>query len=95
MKCGLYLPLTKLPKLTGNKFYYHEVIGFTVIDSVRGDIGIIQSVNDTTAQALFEIQKEDKQLLIPINDDIVTKVDRENQTVFVKTPEGLVDLYLN
>ena len=95
MKSGLYLPLTMLPKLTGNKFYYHEVIGFTVIDSVRGDIGIIQSVNDTTAQALFEIQKEDKQLLIPINDDIVTKVDRENNTVFVKTPEGLVDLYLN
>ena len=95
MKCGLYLPLTQLPKLTGNKFYYHEVIGFTVIDALRGNIGIIQSVNDTTAQALFEIQKEDKQLLIPINDDIVTQVDRENQTVFVKTPEGLVDLYLS
>jgi 16S rRNA processing protein RimM len=95
MKSGLYLPLAQLPKLTGNKFYYHEVIGFTMIDAVHGDIGIIQSVNDTTAQALFEVEKEDKQLLIPINDDIITKVDRESQCIFVTTPEGLVDLYLS
>ncbi|TDT46748.1 16S rRNA processing protein RimM [Maribacter spongiicola] len=95
MKSGLYLPLTMLPKLTGNKFYYHEIIGFTMIDSVHGDIGIIQSVNDTTAQALFEVEKEDKQLLIPVSDDIITKIDRDNKSIFVTTPEGLVDLYLS
>ncbi|SHJ72406.1 ribosome maturation factor RimM [Maribacter aquivivus] len=95
MKSGLYLPLTMLPKLTGNKFYYHEIIGFSMIDSVHGDIGIVQSVNDTTAQALFEVEKEDKQLLIPVSDDIITKIDRENKSIFVKTPEGLVDLYLS
>ncbi|WP_282179056.1 ribosome maturation factor RimM [Maribacter stanieri] len=95
MKSGLYLPLTMLPKLTGNKFYYHEIVGFTMIDAVHGDIGIVQSVNDTTAQALFEVQKDDKQLLIPVSDDIITKVDRANKSIFVKTPEGLVDLYLS
>ncbi|MEP3373028.1 MAG: ribosome maturation factor RimM [Maribacter dokdonensis] len=95
MKSGLYLPLTMLPKLTGNKFYYHEIIGFTMIDSVHGDIGIIQSVNDTTAQALFEVEKDGAQLLIPISDDIITKVDRENKRILVTTPEGLVDLYLS
>lgn len=94
MGSKLYLPLSFLPKLSGNKFYFHEVIGFTIIDSKHGDIGIIQSVNDTTSQALFEILKEDTQLLIPINDDIITQVDRENKTIHVTTPEGLVDLYL-
>ena len=95
MKSGLYLPLTMLPKLTGNKFYYHEIIGFAMIDSVHGDIGIIQSVNDTIAQALFEVEKDGAQLLIPISDDIITKVDRENKRILVTTPEGLVDLYLS
>ena len=95
MGSGLYLPLSFLPKLKGNKFYFHEVIGFTVIDDKHGDIGIIQSVNDTTSQALFEILKEDKELLIPINDDIITKVDREKKTIHVTTPDGLVDLYLS
>ncbi len=95
MGSELYLPLSFLPELEGNKFYFHEVIGFTVIDDVHGDIGVIQSVNDTTSQALFEILKEDKQVLIPINDNIITKVNRKNKTIHVTTPEGLVNLYLS
>ncbi|WP_273565448.1 ribosome maturation factor RimM [Maribacter halichondriae] len=94
MGSELYLPLTFLPKLEGNKFYFHEVIGFTLLDSVHGDIGKVVSVNATTAQALFEVQKADKQLLIPINDEIITKVDRTNKVIEVVTPDGLVELYL-
>ena len=95
MGSELYLPLSFLPQLSGNKFYFHEVIGFKVIDDIHGDIGIIHSINDTTSQTLFEILKGDKQLLIPINDDIITQVDREAKTIHVTTPEGLVDLYLS
>ncbi len=94
MGSELYLPLSFLPELTGNKFYFHEIINFKVIDDVHGNIGVIQSVNDTTSQALFEILKDGKEVLIPISDNIITKVDRENKTIFVTTPEGLVDLYL-
>lgn len=94
MGSELYLPLTSLPKLSGNTFYFHEVIGYTVIDSVHGDIGSISGINDMTSQALFEIQKDGKQLLIPINDEIITKVDRVHKTIFVTSPDGLVELYL-
>ncbi len=95
MGCEIYLPLAMLPKLTGDKFYFHEIIGFTLIDAIHGDIGKVQSVNDSTAQALFEVLKDDKQLLIPINDEIITAVNRENKTISVTTPEGLVSLYLD
>ncbi|NQZ45223.1 MAG: 16S rRNA processing protein RimM [Flavobacteriaceae bacterium] len=91
----LFLPLSLLPKLSGNKFYYHEVIGFEMIDALHGPIGRIESINDSAAQVLFEVKKGDKELLIPVNDDIIENVDRENKRVHVKTPEGLVDLYLS
>jgi 16S rRNA processing protein RimM len=91
---GLYLPLEMLPRLSGDQFYYHEVIGFAVHDSVHGPIGVIKGVNDTTAQALFEVQKGEKQLLIPVNDEIITRLDRGKRIIYVTTPEGLVDLYL-
>ena len=94
MGSELFLPLSFLPKLTGDKFYFHEVIGFAVIDSVHGNIGSMKSINDSTSQALFEIEKGDRELLIPVNDEIITKVDRENKTIFITTPEGLVELYL-
>jgi 16S rRNA processing protein RimM len=95
LKCELYLPLSALPKLEGNKFYYHEVIGFTVEDTSYETVGTIVSVNDTTAQPLFEITREGIEILIPINDDIIQKVDREAKTILVETPEGLIDLYLD
>ena len=91
---SLYLPLSLLPKLSGNKFYYHEVIGFKVIDSKLGDIGSIIGVNDNTPQALFIIEHVGKEVLVPIADDFIDKVDRENKTMHLTTPEGLVDLYL-
>ena len=95
MGSELYLPLSMLPALEGNKFYFHEVVGFTLMDEVHGDIGVIQAVNDSASQELFEVEKDGKELLIPITDDIITQVDRNTKTIHVKTPEGLVDLYLN
>jgi len=90
----VYLPLSMLPKLPEDKFYFHEIIGFDVVDATHGNIGKIVSINDSTAQALFEIEKDGKQILIPMNDEFIEKVDKKNKTIKVKTPEGLVDLYL-
>lgn len=95
LKYDVYLPLKLLPKLEGNKFYYHEVIGFTINDALHGDIGKIVSINDRTAQPLFEVKKGAVELLIPMTDDFIKKVDRKNKIILVETPEGLIDMYLN
>lgn len=90
----LYLPLEFLPKLTGNKFYFHEIIGFSIEDKKKGVFGKIVGVNDTTAQPLFMVDSNGIEILIPMIDDFILKVDRENQNILVQTPEGLIDLYL-
>lgn len=94
LKTAVYLPLEFLPKLEGNKFYFHEVIGFTMFDKNYGEVGKIVSINDSTAQALFEVEKDEKQILIPMNDEFIVKLDRKSKTILVETPEGLIDLYL-
>ena len=94
MKAEIYLPLSLLPKLEGNQFYYHEVIGFTIIDTSFGEVGVIKAINDSTAQALFEIDRKGTEILIPMNDEFIDSVDRDTKTVHVTTPEGLIDLYL-
>lgn len=95
IKSELYLPLTALPELDDDKFYYHEIIGFTVEDTNYGTVGVIKGVNDNTSQALFEIEKDGKEILIPMNDDFITKIDKPKKTILVTTPEGLIDLYLD
>jgi len=93
--CALYLPLSALPKLEGNKFYFHEVIGFDVEDTRLGIIGKIVSINDSSAQPLFEIEHNGIEILVPMIDDFIVAIDRANKKVVLNTPEGLVDLYLN
>lgn len=94
LKSDLYLPLELLPKLEGDKFYYHEIINFKVIDKNFGEVGIIKGINDSTAQALFEIDRDGVEILIPMNDEFIQKVDKQNKIIMVTTPEGLIDLYL-
>ncbi|HRG18510.1 MAG TPA: ribosome maturation factor RimM [Flavobacterium lutivivi] len=90
----IYLPLSMLPKLEGNKFYFHEVIGFDVIDKRLGNIGKIVSINDSTSQPLFEILFNEKEILIPMIDHFIVEVNRKDKKIILNTPEGLVDLYL-
>ncbi|QAA81807.1 16S rRNA processing protein RimM [Aequorivita sp. H23M31] len=91
---NLYLPLEFLPTLTGNKFYYHEIIGFTAEDESFGEIGKITGVNDSTSQALFEIDHDGKEILIPMIDHFIKKVDREKKSILLNVPEGLIEMYL-
>ncbi len=92
----LYLPIELLPKRTGNAFYFHEIKDFELIDELRGRIGKIKIVLDYPNQALFQVfTNEGKEVLIPINDDIVKKVDRKKKQITVLSPEGLLDIYLD
>jgi len=92
--CSIYLPLSMLPKLTGNKFYFHEVIGFEVEDKRLGVVGIIQSINDSTAQPLFEVLHGEAEILIPMVDHFIVEVDRKNKKIIMDLPEGLIEMYL-
>jgi len=94
LKSELYLPLEFLPQLTGNKFYYHEIFGFEAEDLSFGLIGIIKGVNDSTNQAILEIDRNGSEILIPLIDDFIKSVDREQKKIILEVPEGLIDIYL-
>ena len=94
INCEIYLPLKMLPKLTGNKFYFHEVIGFEIEDKRLGIFGKIVSINDSSAQPLFEVINGNVEILIPMIDQFLVKIDRENKKVIMDLPEGLVEMYL-
>lgn len=90
---NVYLPLSTLPQLTGKSFYYHEVVGFKLIDEEGINYGIIESVNDQTAQHYFVTQLNEKQIVVPIIKDWILEVDRNNQYIKMQLPEGLLDVF--
>ena len=93
-RCKLYLPLTRLPRLKGKHFYYHEVLGFDLIDEAFGPLGKIEKIQESTAQDLFVVSHKEAEVLIPILDNTVTHIDREKKTMIIQTPEGLIEMYL-
>ncbi len=93
MGCEIYLPISMLPKLEGNKFYFHEVIGFDIEDQRLGIFGKIVSINDSSAQPLFEVVNGSVEILVPMIDQFLVKIDRPNKKVVMNLPEGLVEMY--
>lgn len=94
--CELYLPLDNLPEMDGNEFYYHEVIGFDLIDSnINASIGEIENIFEAGIQILISVKhKSGKEVLIPLIDEFVQKVDRVNRQILMAVPDGLVDVFL-
>jgi 16S rRNA processing protein RimM len=87
-----YLPLHMLPVLNDDQFYYHEIIGFSVVDENRTEIGTVKEVYNLPQQDLLAVDHQGKEVLIPIVDDIVTKVNKKEKTIEVNLPEGLLDI---
>lgn len=90
----VFLPLEMLPKLSGKQFYYHEVKGFTLVDAEKGELGPIHDVLEYPTQAIIQVFKDKKEILIPILDQVIQKVDRKAKKLYIKAPEGLIDMYL-
>jgi 16S rRNA processing protein RimM len=90
----IYLPLTELPQLEEDQYYYHELIGFEVIDENLGLIGPVEIIYDLETQDLLGVTHKGKEVLIPIQDGIIKNVDKAAKKVYCQLPEGLLDIYL-
>ena len=89
----MYLPATELPALKGNQFYFHEIIGYQVTDQHHGNIGVVEDILELPHQALFQVRHGEKEILIPIVDEIIQKVDRKNKRLTIDAPAGLIEIY--
>jgi len=91
---SLYLPIEALPELEEDQFYYHEIINYKVVDKEKGEIGRVADVFETPAAHILSIIFNEKEILVPINDQTIDRLDRENKTLYIIATDGLIDLYL-
>ncbi len=93
--CAVYLSLDNLPKLTEDQFYYHEVIGYRVVDKRLGALGVITNIYELPQQALIAMDYKGKEVLIPVIGEIVERADHSTKEILVNLPEGLIEIYLD
>jgi 16S rRNA processing protein RimM len=91
---ALFLPISQLETLKEDQYYYHELIGFGVIDESLGEIGEVKVIYDLETQDLLGVDHKGKEVLIPIQDQIIQKVDKAAKKVYCHLPSGLLEIYL-
>lgn len=90
----LHATIDLLPKLTGDKFYYHEITDAMIVDEFLGELGPISNVYEAPQQVLIEFMHQGKEVMFPLNDAFFKKFDREKHQFHTSLPDGLLDVYI-
>ena len=68
-------------------------LGFHIINEGE-DLGEILEVIEQPHQLLCRVEMNGKEVLVPLHDDTLEKIDHKKRQVIVQLPEGLLDVYL-
>jgi 16S rRNA processing protein RimM len=94
LKKSIFLPENELSELNETSFYDHEIAEYRVFDQIKGFIGIVDTVVDLVSNPLLRIELDGKEILVPIFDGLINKVDRKKRELHIHAPDGLIDLYI-
>lgn len=91
---SVYLPLDRMPERDPDDFRITDLKGYQVHDQTHGELGEIIEIHEFPQQHIAVVPYKSKELMFPLIEDIMLKIDRENHILSVNLPDGLVDLYL-
>jgi len=66
--------------------------GFSMEDSIRGSIGKIRELQEYPQQIMAIVEVEDKEILIPLHEHLIDRIEMDSQTIFVSLPDGILEL---
>ncbi|KAF0237600.1 MAG: 16S rRNA processing protein [Prolixibacteraceae bacterium] len=67
------------------------LVNYLLIDETRGEIGIIEQVDNYSGNIVLTVHYKNKELLVPFNEDFLIETDRKKRTLKLKLPEGLIE----
>ena len=70
---------------------YSDIINFLAFNNEE-KIGKIININENLPQPVFEINYKSKTVMIPIHNDLILNIDKENEKIFLRIPDGLLDI---
>ncbi len=70
-----------------------KLLGYTIMDGEKS-LGPILEVIEQPHQLLCRLEINAKEVLVPVNEAFLKKIDHNAKKVMVTLPEGLLDIYL-
>lgn len=92
VKRSLFLPKNIRPKTQRGEFYDDEIVDFTVTDEELGPLGRIIDVIQAGPNRLLVLERDGKEVLIPVNSPFIKRINKSKKLITVSLPEGFLDI---
>ena len=70
-----------------------NLLGYIIVDTEK-TLGPILEVIEQPHQMLCRLEIDNKEVLIPLNENTLQKIDHKKREVLVTLPDGLLEIYL-
>ena len=70
-----------------------NLIGFIVLNN-KERLAKVEAVIEQPLQVLLQLTMQNKEVLIPLNEETLIKIDRKKKEIYVSLPNGLLEIYL-
>lgn len=85
----VYIDKSFFPKSRDGEYYFFELLNNEVYDANENLLGIVEDIIETGSNDVIVIRNEKKEMLVPIIERYVKKIDKENKKIFINVPEWL------
>ena len=70
----------------------HALVGFQLYGEDQGLIGTIKEVHDYAGNLLISVDYQGKEVLIPLNEELIIRIDEDHHEIELDIADGLFDL---
>ena len=70
----------------------HALVGYQLLDEDQTPIGEIKEVHDYAGNLLLSVDYMGKDVLIPLNEELIVHIDEEERRLILRIADGLLDL---
>lgn len=88
---SVFIKSNDYPDLKKETNIYSAIMNFSAFNN-EAKIGEIININENLPQPVFEINYKSKIVMVPIHEDLIIKIDKENKNIFLRIPDGLLDI---
>jgi len=81
----------KVFEVVGN-LVFEKYIQFEIQDKTLGRVGVIEEIVEYPQQEMASLNFKEKEVLIPMNESLIIKIDTENKVIEMDLPAGLLAL---
>lgn len=95
VKAGVFINKELLKNEDNEHYSMENLAGMKVIDRTFGVLGVIEEVKELPKQYIAVLTYQSKELMFPLNEDLIDGIDWNTSTLQVNLPDGLLDVYLD